>query len=63
MLIRKFIYQWTCNKCKKKTEKKFNVYSYEEFPLLNDPLEGWVKLVTPKGEEHWCSDCVKKLTK
>lgn len=63
MLIRKLIYQWTCNKCKNEITKEFHIYSHEEFPILRDPLEGWAKYIDPntKFEEHWCPNCVNKL--
>jgi len=65
MLIRILTYKWTCDKCGKKEKRDFNIEVFQEYPILRDPLEGWMKYVgpNPKGEEHWCPDCVKKLIK
>ena len=61
MLIRTLAYSWMCDKCKGEKKVSFDVRSFEEYPILNDPPEGWIKIGTPYSPEHWCPDCINKL--
>lgn len=61
MLERILIYRFVCDRCKNEQKSDFYIGYHEEFPILDDPPKGWVKINELGFSKHWCPGCVDSI--